>query len=113
MTDQRFGLTAYFYKPYRLYLYTTFMILVRRILALPSLPVLMAFCQTAEPPAPGVPRLPLPPVVAYTFEEKPIWADEFDYTGLPDSKRWSYDVGGNGWGNNELQFYTKERAENA
>jgi beta-glucanase (GH16 family) len=42
-----------------------------------------------------------------------VWSDEFDYTGLPDSKKWSYDVGGHGWGNNELQYYTKERTENA
>jgi beta-glucanase (GH16 family) len=41
------------------------------------------------------------------------WADEFDRDGLPDPANWSYDVGGHGWGNNELQFYTKGRAENA
>ena len=37
---------------------------------------------------------------------KLIWSDEFNYTGLPDSTKWGYDVGGNGWGNNELQYYT-------
>lgn len=42
-----------------------------------------------------------------------VWADEFDGSGLPDPARWSYDVGGSGWGNNELQFYTNERKENA
>mgnify|MGYP003576810401 FL=1 len=42
-----------------------------------------------------------------------VWSDEFDYTGLPDSRKWGYDVGGHGWGNNELQYYTKERPENA
>lgn len=42
-----------------------------------------------------------------------IWADEFDYTGLPDSEKWVYDVGGDGWGNNELQYYTNSREENA
>lgn len=35
------------------------------------------------------------------------WSDEFNYTGAPDSTKWNYDLGGNGWGNNELQFYTK------
>lgn len=35
-----------------------------------------------------------------------VWADEFDYHGLPDSTKWGYEVGGNGWGNNELQYYT-------
>jgi beta-glucanase (GH16 family) len=42
-----------------------------------------------------------------------IWCDEFDYSGLPDTTKWSYDVGGNGWGNGELQFYTDKRTENA
>ncbi len=44
---------------------------------------------------------------------KLVWADEFDKAGLPDSTKWEYDVGGNGWGNNELQFYTRQRPENA
>ncbi len=40
---------------------------------------------------------------------KLVWNDEFDYTGLPDSVRWSYDTAGNKirWGNNELQHYTE------
>lgn len=42
-----------------------------------------------------------------------VWSDEFDYTGLPDETKWDYDVGGHGWGNNELQYYTAERPENA
>ena len=42
-----------------------------------------------------------------------VWQDEFDGTGLPDSTKWSYDVGGKGWGNHELQFYTDSRRENA
>jgi len=42
-----------------------------------------------------------------------VWSDEFDYTGLPNSAKWNYDVGGSGWGNNELQYYTENRAENA
>lgn len=35
-----------------------------------------------------------------------VWSDEFDYEGEPDPEKWGYDVGGNGWGNNELQYYT-------
>lgn len=42
-----------------------------------------------------------------------MWADEFNRDGLPDDSRWSYDVGGHGWGNQELQFYTAGRRENA
>lgn len=42
-----------------------------------------------------------------------VWNDEFDAPGLPDSTRWNYNVGGHGWGNNELQYYTAARSENA
>ncbi|MGI9158170.1 MAG: glycoside hydrolase family 16 protein, partial [Saprospiraceae bacterium] len=46
------------------------------------------------------------------------WSDEFNYAGLPDSTKWSYDLGDGcpeicGWGNNELQYYTEKRLENA
>ena len=41
------------------------------------------------------------------------WSDEFNYTGLPDANKWSYDVGGHGFGNHELQYYTNARLENA
>ena len=44
---------------------------------------------------------------------KLAWSDEFNYTGLPDSTKWDYDVGGNGWGNNELQYYTQKDTLNA
>ncbi len=42
-----------------------------------------------------------------------VWMDEFEDNGLPDSAKWNYDTGGHGWGNNELQYYTANRAENA
>lgn len=42
-----------------------------------------------------------------------VWADEFDKEGLPDSSKWSYNTGGHGWGNNELQFYTNADTSNA
>jgi len=41
-----------------------------------------------------------------------VWNDEFDYTGLPDSTKWDYDVGGHGWGNHERQYYTKADTHN-
>lgn len=44
---------------------------------------------------------------------KLVWADEFDYTGLPDSTKWDYNVGGKGWGNRELQYYTYADTNNA
>ncbi|HEU4633174.1 MAG TPA: glycoside hydrolase family 16 protein [Flavisolibacter sp.] len=40
------------------------------------------------------------------FEQTPVWADEFNTSGKPDTAKWSYDTGGSGWGNNELQYYT-------
>ena len=42
----------------------------------------------------------------WTFEATPAWQDEFDYTGLPDAAKWSFQQGGHGWGNNEMQHYT-------
>lgn len=44
-----------------------------------------------------------------------VWNEEFDYEGLPDSTKWSYDQRGNsfGWGNNEDQFYTYADSSNA
>jgi beta-glucanase (GH16 family) len=38
-----------------------------------------------------------------------VWSDEFDYEGLPDDTKWNYDVGGSGWGNHELQYYTPDK----
>ena len=34
-----------------------------------------------------------------------VWADEFDGAGV-DLGRWSFETGGHGWGNHELQYYT-------
>ncbi len=49
---------------------------------------------------------------------KLVWKDEFNKSGLPDSLKWSYDKGRGcpeicGWGNNELEYYTHNRKENA
>ncbi len=33
-----------------------------------------------------------------------VWNDEFDGDEL-DTTKWNYELGGSGWGNNELQFY--------
>src|ERR1041384_4732346 len=50
---------------------------------------------------------PQPPVDKnWQFETTPVWSDEFDYTGAPDANKWGYDIGGSGWGNNELEYYT-------
>jgi len=47
----------------------------------------------------------------YQFATTPTWQDEFDYTGKPDPKKWNYDLGDHGWGNNELENYT-DKPEN-
>jgi len=44
---------------------------------------------------------------------KLTWSDEFNNNGLPDSSKWNYETGGNGWGNNELEYYTDHNIENA
>ncbi len=56
-------------------------------------------------------------IFSFHFIENPkrklVWKDEFDNMGLPDSTRWSYDLGDGcpnvcGWGNNEAEFYTRD-----
>ena len=42
-----------------------------------------------------------------------VWGDEFDGQGLPDGSKWTYETGGDGWGNQEEQFYTREDMDNA
>lgn len=42
-----------------------------------------------------------------------VWSDEFEGQGLPDTLKWTYDIGNWGWGNNEPQYYTRNRLENA
>jgi beta-glucanase (GH16 family) len=41
-----------------------------------------------------------------------VWSDEFMSEGLPDSTIWTYNVGGHGWGNQELQFYHRGNKNN-
>jgi len=47
-----------------------------------------------------------------------VWAEEFDYEGLPSDEHWVYDEGNGcpnlcGWGNRELQHYTVKNPDNA
>jgi beta-glucanase (GH16 family) len=51
---------------------------------------------------------PIIPKIMTVDYDKLLWTDEFEKDGKPDSKLWSYDIGGNGWGNQELQYYTDE-----
>jgi len=44
-------------------------------------------------------------------EWKLVWSDEFDKAGLPDAAKWGYETGF--LRNNERQYYTRARRENA
>lgn len=57
---------------------------------------------------------PLPSMAAEnssTNAWKLVWADEFDKPGMPDTNKWTYEVGM--LRNHESQYYTKGRKENA
>jgi len=43
-----------------------------------------------------------------------VWSDEFNATNgsAPDPTKWIFDIGGGGWGNHELEYYTN-RPRNA
>lgn len=47
------------------------------------------------------------------MERKLVYFDDFNENGLPSAGRWKYDVGNHGFGNNEDQYYTENRLENA
>jgi len=53
---------------------------------------------------------PIPPSTGFVL----TWSDEFSGAdgSTPDASKWTYDLGGGGWGNNELETYTN-RAVNA
>jgi beta-glucanase (GH16 family) len=72
------------------------------------LPMLCAalFACTEKTNIPAITPIEQPVDKNWTFETTPMWEDNFNATGLPDATKWSYDVGGSGWGNNELQYYT-------
>jgi len=49
-----------------------------------------------------------PPILPPTSGFILVWSDEFSSANgsAPDSTKWTYDLGGGGWGNQELQSYT-------
>ncbi len=51
------------------------------------------------------------PLLASAANWKLVWSDEFDKPGLPDPAKWGYETGF--VRNNEAQFYTSKRKENA
>lgn len=92
------------------------------LLGLTGVLLLSACAAATSPPATPVPvpeptatPAPLPEPTATPLTTQPewklVWNDEFEGDSL-DRSRWVFDLGGSGWGNNELQFYT-DRPENA
>jgi beta-glucanase (GH16 family) len=63
-------------------------------------------CLAQQPAADGLPPS-LTVVDDAVFATMPVWQDEFDYSGLPDPAKWNFELGGDGWGNNELQEYVR------
>jgi beta-glucanase (GH16 family) len=76
-----------------------------------AIPLLLALALLSLSCGGGTPLQPAP-AAGFTL----VWSDEFNGTdgSSPDASKWTYDmgVGGNGWGNNELETYTN-RTQNA
>lgn len=75
--------------------------------------VLISACGTEEP----VPRQPVvvePEAPVAPLERTLIWSDEFEAAAKTpiDASKWVHDVGGDGWGNEQLEFNT-DRVDNA
>jgi beta-glucanase (GH16 family) len=69
--------------------------------------VLSMSCGQADRPAAATPAASPPAGAPATFTL--AWSDEFDAPGgTPiDPAKWKHDVGGNGWGNNQLEYDTE------
>ncbi|MCX6428177.1 MAG: glycoside hydrolase family 16 protein [Actinobacteria bacterium] len=76
---------------------------LRRVIAIPVLAALSGVLLVAPPISAG----------AATTKYKLLWADEFNAKKgtLPSSKSWDFDLtNAYGWGNSELEYYTKKPA---
>lgn len=71
-----------------------------------SLIIMLLMACTEEKVIPPV--TPVQPVVDknWQFETTPVWEDDFSSGSTPDASKWTFETGGSGWGNNELQYYT-------
>ena len=74
--------------------------------------VAMSFSSCTETKTPNIPPAVVVPTATgadakdYGQYTELVWSDEFDGSGAPDASKWMYDLGGGGWGNNELETYT-------
>ena len=67
--------------------------MIRLILPLIAAALLIGCQQTADSNA----------TAGQADQWKLVWSDEFDGPGVPDASKWTYAVGGHGWGNKEKQ----------
>ena len=84
---------------------------VPRVFALTSFfTFLLCGCHIYRDPPPPQPAPPPASPPGYAL----VWSDEFNGPdgSAPDSSKWTYDLGGKGWGNKELECYTN-RLQNA
>src|SRR5262245_18865625 len=70
-------------------------------------------CSAPSTEGPG--QTPEPPIVWQPGRWTTVWQDEFDGTTgePPDAAHWAHEVGGDGWGNKELQYYTDSTTNTA
>jgi beta-glucanase (GH16 family) len=79
-----------------------------------SCPVLLLglwpLLECGSPGPEKIPSTPSPTAAGWSL----VWSDEFDGPAgsSVDRSRWTFDIGGGGWGNQELETYT-DRAANA
>jgi len=75
-----------------------------------SLALMLSLVACTETKSASQPSPPLPPAADseardYSQYTELRWSDEFDGSAV-DPAKWGYDLGGGGWGNNELEHYT-------
>src|SRR4051794_3540763 len=79
-----------------------------RLLALVAIGAAVIGTALLQPPATAQPQ-------SAAASTATIWEDDFDGPSgqAPDPAKWRYDIGGNGWGNNELEYYTNSTRNSA
>ena len=63
------------------------------------------FACTEKKDIPAIAPVDPPVDKNWVFETTPVWEDNFT-TATVDLSKWTFELGGSGWGNNELQYYT-------
>ena len=80
------------------------------VLVLITTCISLVFCSSGcsqAVPTPAPTPTPIEPLEGWSL----VWHDEFDAEQI-DRQNWTFDIGGGGWGNGEMQYYT-DRSENA